>query len=218
METKDKKEIIGKTVEFVREKLEKDITGHDWWHVYRVWKNAILIGKKENVDLFIIELAALLHDIADWKFNNRKSDAGSQQARAWLLKMEVKEEIISHICEIIENMSFKGLDVKFKLKTKEGKVVQDADRLDAIGAIGIARVFAYHSGRQRLIYNPEIDINKRVMDMRKGDSYSSIHHFYDKLLHVKGLINTKTGKEMARERHQFILIFLKQFFREWCGK
>ncbi len=214
----NKKQIIEQTKNFVRKKSENDTTGHDWWHTYRVWKTAIAIGKKEKADMFTVELTALLHDVDDWKFNARDGSDGQRTIRRWLEKVEVREDIISHVCGIIKNMSFKGLDVKLKLNTIEGKVVQDADRLDAIGAVGMARVFAYHSKSQKLIYDPEINLNRRVKDFRKQDSYSSIHHFYDKLFHVKKLMNTSAGKRIANGRHEFIKIYLKQFLDEWYGK
>lgn len=248
------KEIINETKEYMRSKLGKEATGHDWWHAFRVWRTAKYIAKKEGGDLFtphrqntltmksgtidkptrnkkhqmsqmsaqdagfIIELAALLHDIADWKFNKGKSDLGSKLTKNLLRKLKVGEEIIKNICEIIENMSFSltGARVKSRMKTKEGKIVQDVDRLDALGAIGIARVFATGGRLQkRLIYDPEISLKKIRKDLIKKDSYSTIHHFYDKLLLLRDLMNTKTGKKLAGERHEFLEKYLKQFFKEW---
>ena len=168
--------------------------------------------------MFVVQLAALLHDVDDWKFSRGKNKNGKGEVRKWLEKAGVNEETANHVCDIIDNMSFKGLDVKLKIKSKEGRVVQDADRLDAIGAVGVARVFAYHSKSQKLIYDPEINLNSRVTDMRKQDSYSSVHHFYDKLFHVKKLMNTKTGRRIAESRHEFTKKYLKQFFDEWYGK
>jgi uncharacterized protein len=136
-------------------KLENEASGHDWWHVYRVWKNAIQIGRSEKVDLFVVQLAALLHDIADWKFHAGDMSLGSKLARKWLEKLEVKGSIITHVCKIIQDMSFKGAGIKSQMKTKEGRVVQDADRLDAIGAIRIARTFAYGGFKGRKIYDPK---------------------------------------------------------------
>lgn len=135
----NKEEIISQTTEYIKNKFSGEGSGHDWWHIYRVWKNAIHISKEENVDLFIIELAALLHDIADWKSHNGNDDIGPQLAREWLESLKVDENVISHVCQIIKDLSFKGAGVRADMKTLEGMVVQDADRLDAIGAIGIAR-------------------------------------------------------------------------------
>jgi len=208
-------EIINNTKEYVRSKLGKEATGHDWWHAFRVWKTAKYIAKKEGGDLFTIELTALLHDISDWKFNKGSSDFGLKLTRDWLRKLKIDEKIIKHVCEIMGSMSFKRAGIKSKIKTMEGKIVQDADRLDALGAIGIAKVFATGSSWKRLVYNPEISIKKRVRDFRKKDSHSSIHHFYDKPLLLKDLMNTKTGERLAGERHEFLEKYLKQFFKEW---
>ncbi|MFA4834017.1 MAG: HD domain-containing protein [Patescibacteria group bacterium] len=212
-----RKEVINKTKEYVRSRLGKETTGHDWWHAFRVWQMARYIAKKEGGDLLTIELAALLHDIADWKFNKGKKYLGSKLIKDLLGKLKVDGEIIKNVCEVIENMSFSltGARAKSRMKTKEGKIVQDADRLDALGAIGIARTFATGSFFGRPIFNPEIKIEKRVEDFRKRDSYSAIHHFYDKLLLLKNLMNTKTGKKLAGERHKFLEKYLKQFFKEW---
>ena len=212
----NKKFIIKQTEEYVKKILEKESSGHDWWHIYRVWKNAVQIGKKENADLFIVQLAALLHDLEDWKFKTEEDSP--KLAREWLENLKVDKNIIFHVCDIIKNMSFKGSGVKSQIKTKEGMVVQDADRLDALGAIGIARTFTTGALRGRVLYNPKIKIGKRVKDFRKKDSYSSIHHFYDKILLVKGLINTKTAKKIAEGRHRFVEQFLDKFFKEWEGK
>jgi len=175
------------------------------------------MSKKSARDAgFTIELAALLHDIADWKFNKGDDNIGPKLAKEWLEKMQVDEKIISHVCEIIKEMSFKGAKVKTQMRTKEGIIVQDADRLDALGAIGIDRVFATGGRLQkRPIYDPEISFKKIRKDLRRGDSYSTINHFYDKLLLLKNLMNTKTGKKLAGERHEFLEKYLKQFFKEW---
>jgi len=150
--------IIKKTAEFVKDRLEREVTGHDWWHAERVWKLALKIAKKEkDVDLFVVQLAALLHDIADWKFHGGDDTLGPQLAEEWLKKLKVEEEIISHVCEIIKEISFKGAKLKSKMRTKEGMIVQDADRLDAIGAIGIARCFATGAKLNQEIYNPKIN-------------------------------------------------------------
>jgi len=211
--------IINQTEEYVKSKLKGESSGHDWWHVYRVWKTAINIAKKEEANLYIVELASLLHDIADWKFHSGDDSVGPTKAREWLEEQKVNENIIYHVSDIIQNISFKGAGVLPKIKTLEGKIVQDADRLDAIGAIGIARTFAYggHSGRE--MYDPNIKPEKHdSFDQYKNSKGSTINHFYEKLLLLKDLMNTETGKAMALERHNFMELYLEQFFIEWEGK
>ncbi|MFA5048096.1 MAG: HD domain-containing protein [Patescibacteria group bacterium] len=215
----NKKQIISQTAEYVKAKMTGESSGHDWWHVYRVWKSAVNIGRKEKVDLFVVELAALLHDIADWKFVEGDNNSGQQPIGDWLKKMAVDGAIVSHVCQIIKDISFKGADVVVKVKTPEGLVVQDADRLDAIGAIGIARTFTTGAARGRVLFNPDVPPEKEVLDFRAGkDSYSSIHHFYDKILRLKDLMNTATAKKIAKKRHEVIEKFLAEFFKEWEGK
>ncbi|OGI36028.1 MAG: phosphohydrolase [Candidatus Moranbacteria bacterium RIFOXYA2_FULL_43_15] len=215
----DKKEILNKTEKFVKESLKGDSSGHDWWHVYRVWKSAINIGKKEKANMFIVELGALLHDIADFKFHNGDDTIGAKVSREWLEKQGVDGEVISRVCDIVKGVSFKGAGVKSEIKTLEGMVVQDADRLDAIGAIGIARVFAYGGAMGREIYNPEIKaLNHKSFEEYKNADSTSINHFYEKLLLLKSLMNTKTGKKMAEERHKFLKQYLDRFLDEWNGK
>ncbi|MCD6274416.1 MAG: HD domain-containing protein [Candidatus Aenigmarchaeota archaeon] len=212
--------IIKKTAEFVKDRLEREVTGHDWWHAERVWKLALKIAKKEkDVDLFVVQLAALLHDIADWKFHGGDDTLGPQLAEEWLKKLKVEEEIISHVCEIIKEISFKGAKLKSKMRTKEGMIVQDADRLDAIGAIGIARCFATGAKLNQEIYNPKINpkLHKTFEDYKKAES-TSINHFYEKLLLLKDLMNTKTAKKIAEKRHKFMEQFLDRFFKEWNCK
>ena len=210
------KEIINKTAKFVKTKLEKEGSGHDWWHIHRVNKNAIQIAQKEKGDLFVIQLAALLHDIQDWKFSkNNDENIGAQIAYDWLKKINVSEQISIHIYSIIKNISFKGANVENSIKSLEGKIVQDADRLDAIGAVGIARTFAYGGFKKREIYNPNIKpaLHNNFQDYKKNQS-PTINHFYEKLLLLKEKMNTKTGKLLAEKRHQFMLQFLNQFFKE----
>lgn len=208
--------IIKQTAAYVREKLSGEGSGHDWWHVFRVWQNAIEIANHENADLFIIELAALLHDIDDWKFNGGCIMAGPKAAGQWLRNLQVSSGVILHVCDIIATMSFKGAGVKSYMTTIEGMIVQDADRIDAIGAIGIARTFAYGGFKGREIYNPtRKPENHETFEQYKKGSGTTINHFYEKLLLVKDLLNTHTAKEMARERHQFLEIFLQQFLNEW---
>lgn len=215
----NKQEIINNTAKYVRETLEGEASGHDWWHVYRVWKMALNIGKKENADMFVVELAALLHDIADYKIHGGDDTIGSNVARKWLEKQGVDEEIISHIYEIIKEASFKGAKVESKIKTIEGKVVQDADRLDAIGAIGIGRTFAFGGAKNKEMYNPGIKPKlHKSFEQYKNNNSSTINHFYEKLLLLKDLMNTESGKKMAKGRHEIIQAFLTDFFNEWEGK
>lgn len=214
-------EIIQKTTDFVKERLESDNSGHDWWHTYRVWKMARSIGERENVDVFVIELAALLHDVADWKFHDGDTGAGSRVSKEWLKKCGVDPERIKHVCDIVENISFKGAGVNSKLKTKEGMSVQDADRLDAIGAVGIARVFTYGgSHNDQPMHDPENRPIKmhQTFEEYKNKKSTSINHFYEKLLLLKDLMNTKTGKEIAKKRHKIMEDYLKEFFKEWEGE
>ena len=212
-------EVIKKVAGMVRQKLEGEGSGHDWWHIYRVWKTAIHIGKEEKADMFVVELTALLHDIADWKFCGGDDTVGPKEARKILFKLEVSEEVIVHVCEIISTMAFKGAGVKSIVRTLEGKVVQDADRLDAIGAIGIARVFAYGGHKGRAIYDPE---HKPVLHKTKEEYIkaegSSVNHFYEKLLLLKELMNTDSAKKIAKERHKFMEEYLDRFYKEWEGK
>jgi len=215
------KEIILKTIEFVKNKLSKEGTGHDWWHAERVWKMAKRIAKSEkDVDIFIVELGALLHDIADWKFNDGDEKAGSKVAREWLGKLKVDEKIISNVCHVIDNVSFKGAGVKSEMESKEGMIVQDADRLDALGAIGIARTIAYGGNKNREIYNPEIKVvmHNTFEEYKTKQSSTSINHFYEKLLLLKNLMNTKIGRKIAEKRHKFMEKYLEEFYKEWNGK
>ncbi|MCD6547036.1 MAG: HD domain-containing protein [Nanoarchaeota archaeon] len=207
----NKKEIICKTKEFVKQKLDGEESGHDWWHTYRVWKLAKKIAKEEKADTFVVELAALLHDLEDYKFVNKKQGL----AEKFLKSLNLDENIISQVSYIIENISF-SKNVLRKLKTKEAKVVQDADRLDALGAIGIARCFATGAKLGVPIYNPKIKPKINLKNY-KG-SQTSINHFYEKLLQLEKLMNTKTGKRIAKQRTKFMKQFLKEFFKELALK
>ena len=215
----NKDEVIKRTADYIKSKLDGESSGHDWWHTYRVWKTAVNIGKKEDADLFVVQLAALLHDIADWKFHSGDDSIGPKLAREWLEKLDVDENIISHVCEIIKGVSFKGAGVKSKIKTKEGMVVQDADRLDALGSIGIARAFAYGGHKGREIYNPNIKPEKHEsFEQYKNNKGTTINHFYEKLLLLKDLMNTPSARKIAEERHRFMEEYLDKFFKEWEGK
>ena len=204
----------------MKEYLLGESSGHDWWHVERVWKNAIHIGAQEkSADMFVVELAALLHDIADWKFHDGDDTIGSQKAAEWLSHLSVDEHTIAHISDIIHDLSFKGADVPATMKTLEGMIVQDADRLDAIGAIGIARTFAYGGAKNREIHNPDIAPHRHTsFDQYKNTTSTTINHFHEKLLLLKDLMNTDTAKKMATRRHLVMEEFLEEFFHDWEGK
>jgi len=216
----DKDLIIQKTVSFVQETLKDAEGGHDWWHIYRVWKNAQHITEQENdVDALVIELGALLHDIADSKFHNGDEEIGPKTARSFLSSLNLDEDLISHVENIVRHISFKGSLEGQKWKSPELDVVQDADRLDAIGAIGIARTFTYGGHKGRSLYHPDIPPNLAMSkEEYKNSNSPTLNHFYEKLLLLKDLMNTKTGKSMAEERHKFMELYLEQFLGEWEGK
>lgn len=215
----NKKQIINKTANYVKKKLIGEGSGHDWWHVYRVWQTSKVIAKKEKADSFIVELAALLHDIADWKFQDGDESVGPKIAGEWLTKQGVGDKTIKIVQEAIEDVSFKGAGVKKKVRSKEGEVVQDADRLDAIGAIGIGRTFAYGGFKNREMHNPDTKVHMaKNFEEYKAAGQTTINHFYEKLLLLKDLMNTKTAKKMAERRHQYMEGFLKEFFMEWKGQ
>ena len=210
--------IINKTIQFVKQKLKNAEGGHDWFHIERVYKNALLIAKEEVCSLEIVKLGALLHDIADSKFNNGDESVGPRVARKFLESQKIDEEIIIHVINIIENISFKGGNFEKKFNSIELQIVQDADRLDAIGAIGIARTFNYGGFKNRLLYNPEILPNLNMgKEEYKNNESPTLNHFYEKLLLLKDKMNTQTGKKIAQERHLFMEVFLEQFYKEWNG-
>ena len=212
----NKAEIITKTKNFIEDRLKDEASGHDWWHIYRVWQTARHIAKHEPADMFIVELTALLHDVADWKLHNGDINAGPAAARAWLTELNVDTTTIDTVCDIILNMSYKGSGVKSQLNTLEGLIVQDADRLDAIGAIGIARAFAFGGAFSQLMYDPEMPvIEHNTFEEYKNKKTTTINHFYEKLLLLKDRMNTETGKKIALNRHQFMEQFLLNFFQEW---
>ena len=216
----NKEKIINDTIHFVKETLRNAESGHDWFHIERVYKNAKLIAQKETANLFIVELAALLHDIADSKFHDGNENIGADTARTFLETQNIDAKIKEHIVTIIANMSFsKNIDKKAKFNSIELQIVQDADRLDAIGAIGIARTFNYGGYKNRTIYNPEIKPNLQMTKKEyKNSTAPTINHFQEKLLLLKDKMNTNTGKAIALERHQFMLSFLDQFYGEWNGE
>lgn len=211
----NKKLMIEKTKEFVKEKLYGEGSGHDWFHIERVYNLSRYLAEKENADSFIVEMAALLHDIDDWKFSSN-NDNNPTNTEVFLKKIQVNEEDLIKIIKIINTISFKGGVVDSSQETIEGKVVQDADRLDAIGAIGIARTFAYGGNKNRVIYDPNIKpINFTTLDEVKSENNHTINHFYEKLLKLKDLMNTKSAKEIAEKRHKYMEEFLNEFYSEW---
>jgi len=211
-------DIILKTIDFVKSSLSEAEGGHDWWHIYRVWKTAKHIAHYEDVDIFIVQLGALLHDIADSKFHNGDEEIGPRKAKAFLESLNVEIELIDHIVKIIDNISFRG-KLPQKFKTPELDVIQDADRLDALGAIGIARTFNYGGFKGRSIYNPDIKPNHNLTkEEYKNSEAPTLNHFYEKLLLLKDRMNTVTGRKMAEERHHFMLLYLDQFYKEWDGE
>ncbi len=212
----DKEEIIRKTEEFVKEKLEGAESGHGWQHADRVRKTALYLAEQEKADIFIVHLAALLHDIDDWKFTEPESGATGTRAARFLDSLPLTPEIRNRISEITSTLSFKGAGVDSRQKTIEGKVVQDADRLDALGALGIARAFAYGGYQQRKLYDPDIPpSNHKSFDEYKKSGSTTINHFYEKLLLLKDRMNTVSGRRIAESRHAFLTRFLEQFYREW---
>ena len=211
--------LINDTIAFVKKELENAEGGHDWFHIERVYKNAVLIANGENCDILIVQLGALLHDIADSKFHNGDETVGPKKARLFLESKNVPENTITHVVNIIENISFKGGHETKKFSSLELDIVQDADRLDAIGAIGVARTFNYGGFKNRAIYNPEIKPNLNMSkEEYKNSDAPTINHFYEKLLLLKDKMNTKTGKEIAAQRHDFMELFLTQFYAEWNGE
>lgn len=210
--------LIENTIEFVKRQLQNAEGGHDWFHIERVYKNSLLIAKEENCDLLIVQLGALLHDIADSKFHNGDENVGSKTARTFLENQKVEENIIQHVIDIIENISFKGGNFNKKFTSIELEIVQDADRLDAIGAIGIARTFNYGGFKNRAIYDPNIAPNLAMTkEEYKNSENPTLNHFYEKLLLLKDKMNTKTGKKLAEKRHKFMQLFLEEFYAEWNG-
>ena len=214
----DSKKLIEKTRLYVEKELAGDGSGHDWWHVYRVWSIAKKITQKENADQTIVELAALLHDIADWKFNDGDESAGPRQVAAWLNKNGVDPGLVDEVCEIISTLSYKGAGVATPMRTIEGKIVQDADRLDAIGAVGIARTFAYGGNKNRLMYHPEESpVMHESFEHYKNNKGHTINHFHEKLLLLKDRMNTESAKKLAEQRHLFMENYLDRFHKEWDG-
>jgi uncharacterized protein len=216
----DKEKIIAATIAFVKKELKNAEGGHDWFHVERVLKNTLLISKDEKVAVFVVSLAALLHDIADPKFYNGDETVGPKVATTFLKEQKVDTVIITHVINIIKHISFKNSFDKEakKFTSKELEVVQDADRLDAIGAIGIARCFNYGGFKNRALYDPEIIPNLNMTkEQYKNSDAPTLNHFYEKLLLLKDQMNTASGKKIAAQRHAFMETYLLQFYNEWDG-
>ncbi|KOY51498.1 HD domain-containing protein [Polaribacter dokdonensis] len=217
----NQEEVIQNTIAFVKEELKDAEGGHDWFHIERVFRNTLLIARDEKVDAFVVSLAALLHDIADPKFHNGNEKLGPKKATKFLIEQNVPKEIGKHVVKIIKNISFKNSleENKNQFNSKELQVVQDADRLDAIGAIGIARCFNYGGFKNRALYDPEVQPNLNMTkEEYKNSKAPTINHFYEKLLLLKDEMNTDAGKKIAENRHEYMEGFLKQFYNEWNGK
>lgn len=221
--------IIKRTAKYVESTLSGEHTGHDWWHIYRVWQNAKHIGRHEKVNMFVVELAALLHDIADWKLHGTSHKTGPEIAANWLKKNGVDAATIKHVSAIMHDMTYRGPKAQAKELSREGQVVQDADRLEAMGAIGIARVFAFGPVIKQPIHVPGLkphlyatahQYRRKYTGQAKNkrEQGSSINHFYEKLLLLKDLMNTPSGKKLAAHRHQYMLDYLREFFQEWDGR
>jgi len=214
----DQQLIIKQTTEFVQHTLRDAEGGHDWFHIYRVWKTAVAIARHEQADMLTVELAALLHDIADSKFHGGNEEIGPELAGKFLTTQGVEDDIIKHVQDIISNISFKGGRETASCKSIELDIVQDADRLDAMGAIGIARAFSYGGYKNRRLYDPAIPPDLQMDKAAyKASQAPTINHFYEKLLLLKDRMNTPTGKRMAEARHKFMEQYLEQFYGEWEG-
>ncbi|MBD1423150.1 HD domain-containing protein [Sphingobacterium chuzhouense] len=215
----DDKTIIQRTAVFVQEKLRNAEAGHDWWHIQRVWNNTKLILQTEEADALVCELTALLHDIADSKFHHGDEQVGPRIAGEFLHSLGLDDSRIEHVQQIIFNMSYKASLGQIDFHSKELEIVQDADRLDAIGAIGIARAFHYGGFKNREIYNPNIPPQKQLSkEAYKNTTAPTVNHFYEKLLLLRDKMNTDTAKQIAKHRHYFMESFLQQFYGEWNGE
>ncbi len=216
--TQYQKEIIGQTITFVKKELEGSESGHDWWHIFRVWKLAEKIAVEEKADLFVVGLGALLHDIADAKFHNGDETKGSRVAKQFLQKQGLEEETIQKVLNIIRFVSFKNRNEIPEEDSLELHIVRDADRLDALGAIGIARAFSYGGYKKREMYNPSIPPRMNMSkEEYKNNEGTTINHFYEKLFLLKEMMHTPTGKRLAVERHRFMEKYLETFYAEWEG-
>ena len=210
--------VVARTEAYLRQRFAGDQTGHDWWHTDRVRRLALRIGREEGVDLRVVELAALLHDVADWKFHGGDDEIGPRLAREWLAGLGVEHATVSHVVAIVADLSFKGAGVARPMTTREGAVVQDADRLDAIGAIGIARAFAYGGAKGRAMHDPETPpVLHATAEQYKRAAGPTINHFHEKLLLLRDRMNTEPARRLAAERHRVMERFLADFAAEWDG-
>ncbi len=211
--------ILTQTADHVRQQLAGDSSGHDWWHIERVRAAALAIGRREGADLFVVELAALLHDVADWKFHGGDEAIGPRVAGQWLANLNVDRQTIDHVCDIIAHLSFKGAGVATPMTSPEGRVVQDADRLDALGAVGIARAFAFGGHAGQPMHDPELapHLHATFADY-KTKRTTTINHFHEKLLLLKDRMNTAAGRALAEQRQAFMEEFLARFDDEWNGR
>lgn len=212
-------QVIEKTIQFVKEKLSEEATGHDYFHIMRVKHLAVRLAKEEDADLYVTQLAALLHDIADWKFHDGDLNAGPKMACEWLTGLGESHETVEKVAAIIKEVSYKGAGVKTTPASIEGKVVQDADRLDALGAIGIARTFAYGGRFERPMYDPDQPpVLHQTFEEYKNSRGTTLNHFYEKILLLKDRLNTKTARTLAAERHDYVEGFVERFLLEWEGE
>jgi uncharacterized protein len=215
----EQEHLIQKTIDFVKQTLAGAEAGHDWFHIERVYKTACAINEIEQGDEMIVKLAALLHDIADSKFNGGDEEIGPRIAGEFLTTLDLPQDTIIHVQQIIKNLSYKASLGTVDFHSKELNIVQDADRLDAIGAIGIARAFTYGGFKNRVLYNPEIPAALNMTkEAYKGSEAPTINHFYEKLLLLKDLMKTDAGRSIAQKRHDFMLAYLEEFYQEWEGK
>ena len=212
--------IIEHTAAFIADKFAHEGSGHDWAHIRRVWQTSrALAAQTSGADLEVVELGALLHDVADWKFHQGDQEAGPRAARQWLLSQQAPEALIAHVERIIREISFKGLGVPTPMSTLEGQLVQDADRLDAIGAIGVARAFAYGGHKGRLLHDPAVaPVVHDTFESYQQNTAPTLNHFYEKLLHLKARLHTPAARRVAEARHGFMETFVAQFLREWEGE
>ena len=210
--------VISNTAEYVKDKMYGESSGHDWWHIYRVVNNAKQILKFEQADEFIVEISALLHDIADYKLHDGDDSLSDKVVTAWLESQDVDLTTISKVCTIINELSFKGAKVSSSMSSIEGMIVQDADRLDALGAVGVARAFSFGGHFNQQMHNPgkEVVMHESFDEYKKKET-TTINHFYEKLLLLRDLINTKSAKMIADKRHAYMLEFLDVFHKEWAG-
>lgn len=208
--------LVARVAEHIKAKFLAESSGHDWHHIKRVWRLARQIAEKEDANQEVAELGALVHDIADWKFHGGDDSVGPREAERLLKEEGASPDVIEQVVDIVATISFKGAGVRTAMRTLEGKCVQDADRLDAIGAIGIARCFAYGGHAGRLIYDPDVPpVMHATAEEYKASKGHSLNHFYEKLFLLKDRMNTATGRELAEERHQFMEVFVRRFLEEW---